>query len=403
MSKSGVFSAKHVERAMQVAEVLQRVQNKTLSTKEAALVLGVSTRTVRRYKARAAQAGHLQLIDKRCIRPSPKRLPKALREQVCALYRTRYYDFNVTHFVEKLRAKHDITASYSWVKSTLQKSGLVSKGKKRNPHRQRRERRAMRGVMLHLDGSSHRWLGPTGPQWDLLVVLDDADSRVLAARFVDEESTPTCLAILREVVERHGAFGSLYTDRASHFVRTIPGRKALDKKNKTQVARALAQLGTTMIFAHSPQARGRSERLFGTWQDRLVSEMRLAKVTTMAQANAFLQTHFIAWHNAHLTVTPSDTVKAFRKVECVDLDRIFAIHHHRVVAKDNTVAFNRQKLQLRADDCPASMTKRRVTVYEHGNGLLTVGYGEQCLGCFAASDGRWLAPCLPKTTTRKAA
>src|SRR5947208_2307465 len=226
--------------------------------------------------------------DRRQGKPSPKRVPVARVEQVLGLYRDRYFDLNVRHFQEKLQHEHQIELSYTWVKLALQGAGLVRRGRKRGVHRQRRPRRPLPGMLLHIDGSRHRWF--QDERWyDLIVILDDATSEIYYAQLVEEESTLTVLAALKEVVECQGLFCALYSDRGSHFWLTPKAGEAVDPHRLTQVGRALRELGIRMIPAYSPQARGRSERNFGTWQGRLPQELRLAGCTTLAQANRFLR------------------------------------------------------------------------------------------------------------------
>jgi hypothetical protein len=201
-------------------------------------------------------------------------VPMKTVEEVLQLYREKYFDFNVQHFHEKLRELHGIELSYSWVKTALQTAGLVKRRKKPGSHRKRRPRRALPGMMLHIDGSEHRWFGDER-YYELIVVLDDATSEIYYAQLVEAESTRTVMAALREVVETRGLFCSLYSDRAGHFFITPKGGERVDTSRPTQVGRALGELGVKMIAAYSPQARGRSERNFGTWQGPLPQELRV--------------------------------------------------------------------------------------------------------------------------------
>ncbi len=383
---------------MKIDEVLYRIAHGQIRVSEAAQILRVSERTIRRYRARCRAEGTVGLFDRRCLRPSPRRYPEALRSLVRELFREEYSDFNVTHFYEKLREEHGVLVSYTWVKDLLKEAGLVQRGRKRGRYRRRRQRRPLQGMLLHLDGSSHRWLGAKGPVWDLLVVADDATSEVYAAHFVAHEDTRSCLRILREVVLNQGAFTALYTDRASHFVRTQEARKGPDRSHKTQVERALNQLGIELICAHSPQARGRGERLFGTWQGRLVPELRRAGIKSRAQANRFLREVFIDWHNKALTVAPRQSGSAFTPVRRKDLDRVFSIQHSRTVHRDHTIQFQGRAIQIRKLKDLGSLERRHVTLYEHLDGLLTIGWGERSLGCYDA-DGRYLCANRPKTRT----
>ena len=198
------------------------------------------------------------MFDKRTKRPSPRRVPLVQAEKVLRLYREQYFDLNVKHFVEKLQEKHDIELSYTWVKTALQAAGLVQRYRKRGAHRKRRARRPLPGMMLHVDGSKHRWIPGLDSHWDLIVVFDDATSRVYYAQLVEEESTATVMAALKHVVAEQGVFCSLYADRGSHLVHTPKRGTPPDPEHVTQIARALRQLGTELILANSPHARVQS-------------------------------------------------------------------------------------------------------------------------------------------------
>ncbi len=272
-------------------------------------------------------------------------MPLGVAEQVFVLYREQYFDFSVRHFQEKLWEEHGILLSYSWVKLALQGAGLVDKARQRGVHRRRRERRPRVGMMLHIDGSRHRWLG--GEQWhDLIVVLDDASSEIYYAQLVEEESTVTVLAALREVVEQRGTFCSLYSDRGSHFWLTPKAGERVDRQRLTQVGRAMRELGIEMIPAYSPQARGRSERNFGTWQRRLPQELRLRGITTREEANRFLRESYLAEFNRKFAVAAAQPESAFVPVDGKDLERIFTLQHERVVNRDNTISFANRVLQI---------------------------------------------------------
>lgn len=386
--------AQALERMMKASEVMYRLEQKQIRVKEAAELLRVSERSVRRYRARCRSEGSFGLFDKRCIRPSAKRMPKEKTEQVLGLYRERYHEFNVAHFHEVLYERHGIRVSYTWLKTMLREKGLIAKARPRGQYRRRRERRALEGMLLHLDGSQHPWLGAEGPVWDLLVLMDDASSEVYAACFVPEENTVSCMAILKELIVEKGIFSALYTDRASHFVITQDARKGPDRTKKTQVERALNQLGIQLICAYSPQARGRSERLFGTWQKRLVPELRLAGITTMHEANRYLNNHFIPWHNRTLRVSPAQQGSAFLPLYRNDLERIFSVQHSRIVQKDHTVQFDNVRFQIPKQPMLPSLAKRKVTLYQHLDGLISIGLADTTLGCFH-QDGRFLCQTKP--------
>src|SRR6201981_509491 len=253
---------------------------------------GVTDRTMRRWRGRLEREAYTGLADRRRGKPSAQRIPLATVEKVLGLYKETYYDLHILLFHEKLRDEHAMEWSYTWVQKALQGAGLVAKRHKRGPHRRRRPRRPLPGMLLHIDGSKPRWLNHD--RWyDLIVILDDATSKIYYAQLVEEESTRTVMAGLWEVIETEGLFCALYSDRGSHFFVTMKEGEKVDKHRLTQVGRAMKELGGQMIAAYSPQARGRSERSFGTWQGRLPQELRLAGITTAEGANGFLRERYI--------------------------------------------------------------------------------------------------------------
>jgi len=268
---------------MKLQDVLLKAMAKKITWWDAAEIIGVTDRTMRRWRERLEKDGYTGLADRRKGRPSRRRIPLAVVEEVLRLYREVYHDLNIRHFQEKLREEHGIQLSYTWVQKALQGAGLVARRRKRGPHRRRRPRRPLPGMLLHIDGSKHRWF--QDDRWyDLLVILDDATSEIYYAQLVEEESTRTVMAGLREVIETRGLFCALYSDRGSHFFVTPKAGEKVDKHRLTQVGRAMKELGVQMIPAYSPQARGRSERNFGTWQGRLPQELRLAGIATAEAA-----------------------------------------------------------------------------------------------------------------------
>jgi len=367
---------------MKAQDVILRALSKQITFWQAATILRISPRHLRRLNAQYRFQGFDGLYDRRRGRPSPKRVPWAVLEQVLGLYRERYFDCSVRHFHEKLQEEHGIALSYTCVKRALQGAGLVEKAPQRGVHRRRRERRPMVGMLLHIDGSTHRWLG--GELWhDLIVVLDDASSEVYYAQLVEQESTETVLAALREVVERRGVFCSLYSDRASHFWLTPQAGEIVDRQRMTQVGRALRDLGIEMIPAYSPQARGRSERNFGTWQRRLPQELRLRGVTTVEEANQFLRESYLAEFNRRFAVAAAQPESAFVPVSGQDLERIFSVQHERVVNRDNTVSVGGRVLQIDRVRWRGTLAGCRVLACEHLDGSVSVYYGPHLVGRFS--------------------
>ena len=373
-----------MERAMKVQEVILRAMAKRITWWQAAEIIGISDRQMRRWRERYQEFGYDGLFDRRQGQPSPKRVPVALVEQVLGLYRDRYFDLNVRHFHEKLQHEHQIELSYSWVKLALPGAGLVRRGRKRGEHRQRRPRRPLPGMLLHIDGSRHRWF--QDERWyDLLVILDDATSEIYYAQLVEEESTATVMAALRAVVERQGLFCALYSDRGSHFWLTPKAGEAVDPHRLTQVGRALRELGIRMIPAYSPQARGRSERNFATWQGRLPQELRLAGCTTLVQANRLLQERYTAEFNRRFQVAAAQRGSAFVPCPQRDLERVFSLQFERTVNRDNTVSFLNLRLQIEPVPWRGSLAGCSVTAHQHLDGTLSLSYGPHCVGRYDAT------------------
>jgi transposase len=379
-----------MERAMKMQEVILRALARTITWWQAAEIAGISPRQMQRWKRRYQLIGYDGLYDRRRGQPSPRRIPLETVERVLGLYREKYFDFNVRHFHEKLAEEHGIKLSYTWVKLVLQGAGLVAKRKPRGVHRKRRERRPLPGMLLHIDGSEHRWF--EHDRWyDLLVVMDDATSQIYYAQLVEEESTRTVMAALWEVIENKGVFCALYSDRASHFFLTPKAGEPVDRQRLTQVGRALSDLRIEMIPSYSPQARGRSERNFGTWQGRLPQELRLRGIQTVEEANRFLRESYVAEFNHKFSVKAAQSGHAFVRARRGDLDRVFSIQHERIVNRDNTVSWVNRCLQIEKTLWRGSLTGCRVTVYEHLDGTVSLGYGPKLLGRYTA-EGITLKP-----------
>src|SRR6266404_1777987 len=389
-----------VERAMKVQEVILRALAKKITWWQAAEIMGISDRSMRRWRERYEEFGYDGLFDRRQGKPSPKRVPVAVVEQVLGLYRDRYFDLNVRHFHEKLHREHGVELSYTWVKLALQGAGLVTRGRKRGVHRKRRPRRPLPGMLLHIDGSHHRWF--QDERWyDLIVILDDATSEIYYAQLVEEESTVTVMAALRAVIERKGLFCALYSDRGSHFWLTPKVGGKVDPQRLTQVGRALRELGIQMIPAYSPQARGRSERNFGTWQGRLPQELRLQGINNVEKANEFLRDHYIAEFNRSFQVRAAERGTAFLPRRGQNLDLIFSLQFERAVNRDNTVSFQHLSLQIEPVRWRASLAGCMVKVHQHLDGTLTVTHGPQRLGRYSA-EGKLLGtkPAAPRVVEK---
>lgn len=375
-----------LERAMKVQEVILRAMSGELKWIEAAEIIGISDRSMRRWRDRYKKHGYDGLYDRRNKRPSPKRVPIKDVETVLKLYRENYFDFNIRHFHEKLIEYHDIHLSYNWIRLALIEAGLVSRRKRRDKHRKRRPRRPLVGMMLHIDGSPHDWLG-AGYLTDIVAISDDANNKLYDIELVREEDSMACMRLLKSVVENYGIFCSLYSDRASHFFLTREAGEKVDLNTPTQVGRALQELGIQHIPSYSPQARGRSERLNGTLQGRLPQEFRLRGIKTIEDANRYLKNEYIKYHNKNFAIKAEQHGSAFIPIPAnIYLDRVFCFKHLRTVNNDNTVSFENRIFQINKSDLRVSFAKCKVTVYEHIDGSITIGYGPHILGYYVFPD-----------------
>ncbi len=359
---------------MKVQEVILKAMAGSLKWWEAAEIIGVSDRTMRRWRERYQEVGYDGLYDRRKGQPSPKRVPLKTVETVLQLYREKYFDFNVRHFHEKLTEKHGVEISYTWVKTALQGAGLVSKQRRRGTHRRRRPRRPLPGMLLHIDASKHAWFGD-GRYYDLITLLDDATSEIYYAQLVEEEGTRTLMPAVREAVQQQGIFCALYSDRASHFFVTPKAGGKVDENQVTQLGRALKELGIQMIPAYSPQARGRMERSYRTWQGRLPQELRLRQITTVEEANGFLRQEYRGEFNQRFAVAAAGKGSAFVRTRRKDLDWVFSIQHERTVNPDNTIALDNRILQIEKTRWRNTLSGCKVTVYELLNGKMVVRFG----------------------------
>lgn len=370
------------ERIMKIQDVFSKAYHKRLTWKEAAEILHVDERTVRRWKQTVEENGYQGLLDRRTQRPSPKRAGETVRTQVLKLYYDIYRDWNVKHFHEQL-AQYGIGYKYTWVKNLLQGAGYVEVRERRSKHRLRRERKPLVGMMLHIDGSEHEWIPDLAPQkQSLILVPDDANNDLYYAKLVPEETTQECMLGLYHVVVTKGVFCSLYSDRAGHFFHTPQAGGRVDLSNLTQIGRALHELGIEPIPAYSPQARGRSERFNRTWQDRLPKELKLHGIKTVPDANRYILETFLPKYRKLFLKTPTQKGSAFTPYRGKDLNLVFSIKEQRTVAPDNTLRWNNLTLQLQPSQLRCSFAKCKVTVHEHLDTSISVAYGPHIIGRF---------------------
>lgn len=371
---------------MRFEEILDRHRLGRLSGLEASEWLGVSERTFRRWRVRYDAEGAAGLLDRRLGKVSPHRVAADEAERIAVLYDQRYTGWTVKHFHERATDKHGLRHSYGWTKSVLQARGLVRPAPKRSAHRKKRPRKPVPGMMLHQDGSRHLWVPGLGRQVDLIATLDDATSELYSAFLVEEEGTASSFRALAAVIGRHGLFCSLYTDRGSHYFHTPKAGGKVAKGVPTQVGRALAQLGIRHIAAYSPEARGRSERLFGTLQGRLPRELADAGIATIADANRYLAEVYIPDHNRRFRVEAAEAGSAFVPWTGSDLAEILCHQEDRTVGNDNTVTFGRLALQIPPSPLRRHYVRATVQVRRYADGRLALFHGPRCIGRYN-SDG----------------
>ena len=379
--------------------VLHRWERKELSAIEAGEILGVSERQFRRYRQRFAEDGLAGLADRRLGKASGKRVPVDKIVWMLGQYRTHHMGWNVKHFHEHLQRQHDFGWGYTWTKMQLQAAGFVERAARRGPHRRKRPRKPCVGMMLHQDGSPFAWL-EGAPELDLIVTLDDATSKIYSAFLVEEEGTVSAFQALLDVFTAEGLPSSLYTDRGSHYFFTPAAGEAVDKKRLTQVGRALARLGIEHIPAYSPQARGRSERMFATLQGRLPKELSLFGITDIVAANRYIREVYLPLHNEQFATPPQLPDSGFVAVsDPASLADILCIEQDRVVSRDNTVAYEGRRLQLPESPARAHYVKANVKVHEYPDGTLAVFHGPRRLARYTAQGEEIVQVPTPPSVT----
>ncbi len=345
---------------------------------DVAMILGCSPRHFLRLRSRYDEDGFEGLRDRRVGRVSRHRAADAEVEALTRLYRDRYAGFNIRHFHELARRDHSLSRGYTWTRLALLGAGLVQADKRGGKHRLKRPRKPMRGMMIHQDASTHRWYGEGYA--DLVVTLDDATSEITSAFFCAQEGTSSSLRGIHETITKHGLFCSFYTDRGSHYFTTPEVGGKVDKSRPTEVGRALRQLGIDHIAAYSPEARGRSERTFGTLQGRLVNELKLAGIADMAAANRYLIETYLPRHNAQFMVAPELEASAFVPIPGFDIDNILCIQEDRVVGGDNTVRYKGMTLQIPPSPFRHHYVKMRVRVHHYPDDSLAIFHGPRDIG-----------------------
>jgi transposase len=375
-------------RTMRFQEAYGGWREKRLTQMEAARLLGVHERTFRRYVDRYEEEGAEGLLDKRLTQASRRRAPVDEVMRLTERYRGRHEGWTARHFYSWYR-RDGGSRSYTWVKTRLQEAGLVQRAKGRGKHRKRRERSPWPGMMLHQDASTHLWV--PGARWDLIVTMDDATNEHYSMFFVRQEGTASSFRGVREVIEARGLFSSFYTDRGSHYWNMEEAGGKVDRKNPTQFGRAMARLGIEMIAAYSPEARGRSERMFSTHQGRLPKELAAAGITDMEAANRYLKEVYMPAFNDEFMQPAMEEGSAFVPYVGRDLADVLCEQHERVVGNDNCVSFETKALQIPKDKARFHYVKATVRVHRYPEGHLAVFHGPRCLARFDA-NGKRLEP-----------
>ena len=380
-------------RKMRFEEAYEGWKKGRLTQEEAARLLGVCDRTYRRYLVKYEEEGMEGLVDRRLGQISHRSAPVDEIIALADLYNNRYQGFTVKHFYSWYQRSHGGLRSYTWVKNTLQGRGLVSKASLKGTHRKQRPRAPYIGMMLHQDGSKHEWV--PGKLWDLIVTMDDASSEHYSMFFVEEEGTQSSFQGVNEVIDKHGVFASLYTDRGSHYWHTPEAGKKVDKENLTQFGRAMRQLGIEMIPAYSPEARGRSERAFRTHQERLVKELALAGITEIKQANVYIRDVYMPAFNEEFAVTPEESASMFVPWVGTPLQDTLCEQYERTVGNDNCVKFDGMTLQIQPDKYRFHYVKVKVRVHRYTNKTIAIFHGHRKLASFN-SKGKEVSNCNKK-------
>lgn len=378
---------------MRFEEILGRYEKRVLTTMDAADLLGISQRSFLRKRIRYQEEGFDGRFDRRQGKRSGRRAEEVEIRRITILYEKHYQGFSVKHFHEFAQREHGLKYGYTWCKNTLVKAGLVRTEKRGGPHRQRRPRKPMAGMMMHQDGSTHLWIPALGYNVDLIVTMDDATSKITSMFLTQQEGTQSSLRGIKETIEEDGLFCSFYTDRGSHYFYTEEAGGKVVPGHLTQVGRALKQLGIKHIAAYSPEARGRSERMFGTLQGRLPQELELYGVTTIETANQYIKDVYLPRHNKQFTVEPEDKTPAFTKWIGININEICCVHEERTVNKDNTVSYENIILQIPPHPMRHHFIGSKIEVHAYLDSTLGLFYGHQCLGWYTQS-GQLLSPAL---------
>jgi transposase len=383
-------------------KIIQRVFRGELTVMQAAVVLGISERQSYRIKARVKTCGAKGVLHGNRGRPCKRRIKENTVKRILELARGKYKDFNDHHLTEKLESEEKIELSREKVRRILRAHGIASPKKRRGiKHRSRRERRASEGMMLQVDGSPHNWLEGRGPRLCLIGAIDDATGKVVGAFFQQAESSWAYFTLFSSIFRQHGLPQSIYSDRHSVFWtdrEPTMEEQLVNKRPTTEVGRGLEELGVTLILAGSPQAKGRIERLWGTFQDRLVSELRLAGAKTPQQAQAVLD-RYLPVHNRRFSKPARNAEPAWRKVSALQIQQALCFKERRTVAKDNTITFDATVFQIPKLSPFRSHANKRIDVHVLLDGGVEFFYQKEKIATFDSKTTHALG--LYRTQTKR--
>ena len=368
-------------------QVIRDSLKKRIKVKEASLLLNLSLRQVYRLRKRVKEEGVKGIIHRLRGRPSFKRTSKAIEDKIKGLYKEKYLGFNISHFTEYLNEEEGIKISRESVRKLLRKDGIYPKKPKKQPkHRIRREPMPQEGLLSQLDTSEHAWIDNFGKNIYLILLIDDATNKIQNGKFVLSDTTIENMKVLGEFFKKKGLPSAIYLDKDSKFKTTRHQSLHYNLRGEpypdTQIKRALSELGITLIYASSPQAKGRIERDFQTLQDRLINELKLNKITTIQEANHYLKEEFIPKWNKIFAREPKLKRPAYREIpKDLNLSFILCLKERRKVYPDNTIAYKSIKYQILPDPYRASYAKAEVEVLEHLNGEISILYKGRRLKC----------------------
>ena len=363
------MTRKQEEKMLKRYEVLNQVFRLEITLKQAALLLNLSYRHTKRLYKKFLNEGIEGLKLKTSKVSNSLKFTDVFQERIITLYDEKYDKFNFLHFLEKLQEEHKIQISYESLRQIMIKHNYHKPKKRKKTHRQRRARMPNTGMMIQMDSSLHKWLDTQPGKYWLIYGIDDADNTVPCAKFVPADTTFANMDCIHSIILKKGIFAALYVDKASHFITTRHGglhNDVAEEQPDTNIETALKDLGITLITANSPQAKGRVERMFRFFQDRLINEMRLHNIQNYDEANYFLQKTFLPWYNAKYNKN-KDAQNKYKPVpKGTDFDMIFTLRESRTINKDNTIVFYKQILQLPPNKKYFSMAKRKVQVRLNG-------------------------------------